>query len=71
MEYQARVEQLRQCLTELHNLENVNVVDTAQLILANMHTEQSHLPEGAKKIEDQTRHLDEMLTSYQSSLNDL
>jgi len=61
MEYQTCVEQLRQCLADLHNLENANVVDTAQLILANRRAEQSHLQKEAKrKIEDQACHLDEM-----------
>ena len=43
MEYQAHAKQMRQCLADLHNLENANVTDTAQLILANMRAEQSRL----------------------------
>jgi len=60
-----------ECLTDLHNLENAIVVNTAQLVLANMRAEQSHLQEEAeKKIEYQARHLDEMQSSYPSSLNE-
>jgi len=70
--YQACVEQLELYSVDLCNLENANLVTTAQLMLSNLRVEQARLHEKAeKKIAEQDLHLDETKVSNQNLLNDL
>jgi len=70
--HQVLVEQLRMYSKKLKTLENVSPIDTTKQVLSDLHTAQEcERKKIEEQIAEQTRHLDDFNSNYQTLTNDL